>query len=560
MERNWWQKAVVYQIYPRSFKDSNGDGIGDLGGVIDRLDYLKALGVNLIWLSPVYRSPMSDNGYDISDYYHIDPVFGTDEDMDRLIAMAKERGIGIIMDLVVNHCSDEHEWFKKAKADPTGPYGSYFYIREGKGGKAPNNWRSIFGGSVWEPIEGTPYYYLHIFNKKQPDLNWECKELREEIYKMVNWWLNKGIAGFRLDAITYLKKAEGLPSFEADDEDGLVSIKYGCMCRKGIEVFLKELRDRTYGPANAMTVGETAGVGDDELLHFISEKNGYFSMIFDFSYCELNLKEPKFFWYDLKPWTADELKTCMFHMHELAGNEGWLGLCMENHDQPRSIDHYLPKEGRNFYGASMLAVLYFLRRGVPYIYQGQEIGMRNCNFPTIELYDDCSSLNQYAGALLAGCSEDEALWYVQEQSRDNARTPFLWNDSENAGFSTARPWLPVNIGYEQLNAKKQMEDKNSLWHWYQELIKLRNASLWAEVFLEGEMLPVFEDKENIVAYIRKKDRRRVLVLCNYSASENNLELPFDVKEILQCNYGVLQLNGRIIGLRPFEADVIGLEE
>lgn len=287
-KEKWWKKAVVYQIYPRSFYDANGDGIGDLRGIIEKLDYIRDLGANVIWLCPVYKSPMDDNGYDIADYYHIDEAFGTDEDMDELIAEAKKRGIRIIMDLVVNHCSDEHKWFQKAKADPEGPYGKYFYIKKGIDGKAPNNWRSIFGGSAWEPIEGTDYYYLHIFTKKQPDLNWENKELREEIYKMVNWWLDKGIGGFRLDAITYLKKEAGLPSYPADGEDGLVSVAHGALNQPGIEALLREFRDRTYGRRETLTVGETAGLTPETLLSFISLEDGVFSMVFEFSWCSWN--------------------------------------------------------------------------------------------------------------------------------------------------------------------------------------------------------------------------------------------------------------------------------
>lgn len=337
-KEKWWKKAVVYQIYPRSFYDANGDGIGDLRGIIEKLDYIRDLGANVIWLCPVYKSPMDDNGYDIADYYHIDEAFGTDEDMDELIAEAKKRGIRIIMDLVVNHCSDEHKWFQKAKADPEGPYGKYFYIKKGIDGKAPNNWRSIFGGSAWEPIEGTDYYYLHIFTKKQPDLNWENKELREEIYKMVNWWLDKGIGGFRLDAITYLKKEAGLPSYPADGEDGLVSVAHGALNQPGIEALLREFRDRTYGRRETLTVGETAGLTPETLLSFISLEDGVFSMVFEFSWCQLELKGPNYFWYDRQEWTPEDLKRELFSSHEMAGDRGWFGVCTETPGSAQTID------------------------------------------------------------------------------------------------------------------------------------------------------------------------------------------------------------------------------
>lgn len=558
MVNNWWKRAVVYQIYPRSFRDSNGDGIGDLRGITEKLDYLETLGVNVVWLSPVYRSPMDDNGYDISDYYHVDPCFGTDEDMDTLIREAGKRGIRIVMDLVVNHCSDEHEWFQKAKADPEGEYGKYFYIRKGNDGGPPNNWRSIFGGSAWEPLGDTPYYYLHLFTKKQVDLNWENPTLREEIYRMVNWWLDKGIAGFRLDAITYLKKEEGLPSYPADGADGLVSVCHGSLNRPGIEVFLRELKDRTYGRVNAMTVGETAGVSDEELIRFISEDDGYFSMIFDFSYCELNLIPPNNFWYETREWTPDELKGRMFHSHALAGDKGWLGVCMENHDQARSVDHYLPPEGRNFYGASMLAVMYLMLRGTPFIYQGQELGMRNCPFPSIGEYDDCSSVNQYHRAIAEGYSPKQALKFVQDQSRDNARTPFQWDDSENAGFTDGRPWLRVNDNYREINAARESEDGHSLLAWYRELIRLRRDSEYSDLLCCGSIRPMYEETENVVSYLREYEGRRLLVVCNYQNREQCLEPGCEVKHVVKDNYGSVVFKDGILSLRPFEAAVLAV--
>lgn len=553
MEKYWWKNAVVYQIYPRSFNDSNGDGIGDIRGITARLDYIQKLGVNVIWLCPVYKSPMADNGYDISDYYHVDPLFGTDEDMSVLIRESGKRGIKIMMDMVINHTSDEHEWFKKALVDPEGPYGKYYFIRKGIDGNPPNNWRSVFGGSAWEPISGTPYYYLHLFAKKQVDLNWDNPELREEIYRMMNWWLDKGIAGFRMDAITYLKKEPGLPSFPPDAADGLVSVKYGCLARPGLTEILKELHDRTYGPRGAVTVGETAGIADNDLQKYISLKNGCFSMIFDFTWSELNLDPPNYFWYKPRTWTVRELKQNLFHMHEAADKEGWLGLCIENHDQPRSVERLLEPAGRNFYGESMLAVLYLFLRGTPYIYQGQEIGMRNILLDSIDEYDDCSSVNQYGRALAEGFSPEEALSFVRKQSRDNARTPFQWDGSANAGFSSGSPWLKVNENYVTVNASDEDADSESLLNFYRKIIRLRTDSPYTDVFTDGEMKPAFSDIENVVAYKRVLGKKAVLIIVNYQYKRIILNADGKIQQILCTNYKKNAVSGHTIELQPYEA-------
>ena len=555
-KEKWWKKAVVYQIYPRSFYDANGDGIGDLRGIIEKLDYIRDLGANVIWLCPVYKSPMDDNGYDIADYYHIDEAFGTDEDMDELIAEAKKRGIRIIMDLVVNHCSDEHKWFQKAKADPEGPYGKYFYIKKGIDGKAPNNWRSIFGGSAWEPIEGTDYYYLHIFTKKQPDLNWENKELREEIYKMVNWWLDKGIGGFRLDAITYLKKEAGLPSYPADGEDGLVSVAHGALNQPGIEALLREFRDRTYGRRETLTVGETAGLTPETLLSFISLEDGVFSMVFEFSWCQLELKGPNYFWYDRQEWTPEDLKRELFSSHEMAGDRGWFGVCTENHDQPRSIDHYLPREGRNYYGATMLASMYLLLRGTPYVYQGQEIGMENVEFQSISEVDDISTLDEYQVALDAGLTPDAALKAVNRVSRDNARTPFQWDASANAGFTTGTPWLKVNRNYTKINLESQKNDPDSVYQYYRRLLALRKDPAYSKTVVYGDLLPVFEDQDRVMAYYRKSADQTLLVIGNYKTQPQTLTLPSKIKNIVLNNLPQLKADGNEITLEGYQAVVL----
>jgi len=499
---------------------------------------------------------MDDNGYDISDYYHIDPCFGIDCDMDDLIQEARKRDIKIVMDLVINHCSDQHKWFQKAKADPECDYARYFYIKEGVSGGPPNNWRSIFGGSAWEPIEGSTYYYLHLFSKKQVDLNWENAKLREEIYSMINWWLDKGIAGFRLDAITYLKKVEGLPSFEADGADGLVSVSHGSLNRKGIEVFLKELKERTYGRCHAMTIGEAIGIPEEEFMHFISEEDGYFSMIFDFSFCDLNLNPPNNFWYEIKEWTPDELKDRMFHSHRLADEEGWLRVCMENHDQPHWIDHYLPPEGRNYYGATMLAAMFLMLRGTPYIYQGQELVMRNCAFTSIDDYDDCSTKNQYHRAVQEGYNREEAMRFIHAQSRDNARRPFQWDDSDYAGFTAGTPWIKVNENYKEVNARREQLDSHSVLAWYKELIALRRYSKYSKILTEGSMIPVFCDVENLVGYKRVQKEDCLTVLCNYQNREQKINLGKPIKMVIKGKYSMGQIYGNLIRLRPYEAIIL----
>lgn len=552
LKKQWWKKAVVYEIYPKSFYDSDGDGLGDLRGIIRKLDYLEELGVNVLWLCPVYKSPMADNGYDVADYYQVDPSYGTNEDLEELIGEAGKRGIRIVMDMVVNHCSDEHEWFQRALKDPEGRYGKYFYIRKGADGGPPNNWRSVFGGSAWEPVPGTPYYYLHTFTKKQADLNWENRELREEIYKMMNWWMDRGVAGFRLDAITYLKKKDGLPSFAPDGEDGLVTCSYGSLNCEGIREILRELRDRTYGPRCALAVGEAPGVAPEDALEYISLEDGLFSMIFEFAEWEIALKGPDNFWYDERDWTQEDVKREIFNSHRAVGEKGWYGVFLENHDQSRSIDHYLPEEGRNYYGASMLAAVYMFRRGTPFLYQGEEIGMRGVRWPSIGDYDDCSSHNQYELARRKGLSHEEAMECIYKYSRDNARTPFQWEDAPNGGFTSGRPWLRVNENYTEINARGQRQDPDSLYHWYQKLIRLRLCSEYSDILTDGSFVPLYEDVRNLLAYERSYQGRRVQVFCNYQQEECRIRTAGDLC-LMADNYGDIRKEGDVLTLRAFEA-------
>ena len=551
MRQNWFQYAIAYQIYPKSFYDSNGDGTGDLRGIIARLDYLQSLGVDLIWLCPVCQSPMVDNGYDISDYYHIDPSMGEDADMDALIAQAARRGIAVMMDMVVNHCSDQHEWFRKAVAHPESEEAQLFYIRRGRNGQPPNNWRCWFGGSAWEPIPGTDFYYLHTFTRSQPDLNWENPALREKIYHMLNYWLDKGVAGFRMDAITCLKKLPLETILPPDGEDGLAAVARWTENIPGIGDFLREMREKTYGRVHAATVGEASGVRSREnLMDFISLRHGYFSMLFDFCVSRINVG---FYWCDTLNWTPEDFKARVKVSAENAGEEGWMGIMLENHDQPRCIDHFLPPEGRNFYGASMLALFQLMRRGTPFLYQGQEIGMRNVAWRHIWQYNDVSSHSQYRVARQRGYSEEEAMAFIHTMSRDNARTPFQWSAQEHAGFTVGTPWLPAHENYREINVERQQCDPHSLLNWYRRLIALRKQAPWQEVLTLGNERHLPELGHNILAYTRQLGDTKLLVVCNFQARDASVPIAPAQFVILLSNYTEpSRWEGRL-PLRPFEA-------
>lgn len=554
--RKWYHKEVIYQVYPASFRDSNGDGIGDLNGITEKLPYLKSLGIHTVWLNPIFASPMVDNGYDVSDYYQINPMFGTMEDFDRMVETGKQLGIRFILDMVVNHCSDQHEWFQKALRDPEGPYGKYFFFRKGENGNPPNNWRSIFGGSVWEKVPGSDYYYLHVFAKEQVDLNWDCREMREQIYDMMNWWLDKGIAGFRLDAITYIKKQPGLPSYPADAPDGLCSPNYGSLNVSGIGEILAEIRDRTYGRKEirdqVITIGEVGGVRDGELPKFISQKDGYFSTIFEFSLEHLDKKAPNFFWFDLNHWTAEEFKATLFEKVEATEEDCWYLPMLEGHDLSRMIDRMLPKEGQNFYGASMLGLLNVMRPGSALIYQGMELGMRNNYLPTIDDYADIQTKEEYRRALEYGYDRQKAWEEVTLQSRDHSRMPFPWNESKNSGFSDAdKTWLPANPNYPEVNAEREMDDPDSLWSWYKEMIRLRTNSEFTEVLTYGKFIPCYREKKNVIAFERSDEAATLLIILNFQDKEISLELE-GAPEILMSNYRRSTVEP-VIALKPFEA-------
>ncbi len=542
MIKKWWHDKTAYQIYPKSFYDSNGDGIGDIPGIIGKLDYLKDLGVDIIWLSPCYQSPLADQGYDISDYYSIDPRFGTMEDMDRLIAEAKKRDMYILMDLVVNHCSDEHEWFRKACEDPDGKYGRYFYLRDKKEGELPTNWRSYFGGPVWEDLPGTDKQYLHVFHKKQPDLNWENPEVREEVYKNMNWWLEKGLGGFRIDAIINIKKALPLHSYEPDREDGLCDI--GAMLEEasGIGEFLGEMRDRTFRKYDAFAVGEVFNEKPGELPDFIGE-NGYFSSMFDFNEAIFGHSEKG--WYDASPITPDDYRNCCFAAQAKVGDIGFLSNIIENHDGPRGASHYIPQGDCCDESKKMLAALNFMLRGIPFIYQGQELGMENLPVTSIDQVDDISARNEYQVALEAGLSPEDAIKAISAQSRDNARTPMQWSDEENAGFTTGTLWLKVNPNYTAINAAAQTADGNSVYSFYKKLIALRKNPAYRETIVYGALEPLWQNRHNLMAYYRKGNPT-LLVVGNFQKEVQQIVLPAAYQNVLLNNYeNIVEDNGTV---------------
>ncbi len=553
MTRKWWHDKVVYQIYPKSFYDTNQDGIGDIPGITAKLDYLKDLGVDILWISPCYPSPFADQGYDISDYYQIHPAFGTLEDMDHLLAAAKSRDMYILLDLVVNHCSDEHPWFEKACQDPDGEYGNFFYIEDRQDEKLPCNWRSYFGGPVWEPLPGHPdKQYLHVFHKKQPDLNWENPKVREEIYKNINWWLDRGLNGFRIDAIINIKKCLPYRDYPADQKDGLSSMDNMLEEASGIGEFLGEMRDRTFKPHNAFSVGEVFHEKPEELEDFIGE-NGYFSSMFDFSASTFG-DSPKG-WYDRTPITPEDYKNCCFQAQERIGDKGFLSNLIENHDLPRGVSYYIPREELTLESKKLLAVMYFMLRGLPFIYQGQEIGMENIEVRSIDQVDDISAVNQYHTALNAGYSPEEAIGAVSPYSRDNARTPMQWNASPYAGFSTARPWLDVNPNYTEINAAAQEQDENSLLRFYKKLTALRKDPEYGNTVVYGEFIPYLREQRNLMGYYRKYEHT-LLVLGNMQTECQNIPLPGVCKKVLLNNYQGLSTNGEKITLEGWQAVIL----
>ena len=557
MQRKWWHGKTAYQIYPKSFCDSNGDGIGDLRGVISKLDYLRELGVEIVWLSPVYPSPMADQGYDISDYYGIDPRFGTMDDMDELIAKARERGISIVMDLVVNHCSDEHAWFRRACEDPDGPYGQFFYIRDWHEGEPlPCNWRSYFGGPCWEKLPGHPdKIYFHAFHKKQPDLNWENPKLRREIYKMINWWLDRGLGGFRIDAIINIKKLLPFRDFPADRDDGLCAIQRMLAETEGVNVFLREMADETFCLYDAFSVGEVFNEKTEDLPLIIGD-DGYFSSMFDFSEHLLGL--------DRRGWhlshlpTAEEYKQAAFAAQARVADIGFLSNIIENHDEPRGVSHYLPQGERSDAAKKLLGGLNFLLRGLPFLYQGQELGMENRTGWTLGEFDDVNTLDQYEVALRAGLTPEQALRAVSLYSRDNARTPFQWDASPGAGFTTGTPWLPLNPNYRELNLAAQRGREGSVYEFYRSLIALRKSGEYGQTLVYGETVPWLKEQRNLMAYLRRGEKT-VLVAGNFQGEPQDMRLPAPLRKLLLNNLETLDADGETLHLAPWQLAVAEVE-
>ncbi len=548
MKREWWQEEVVYQIYPKSFYDSNHDGVGDLRGITEKLDYLEYLGITMVWICPMYQSPMDDNGYDISDYKKIAPEFGTMEDFDELVAKAKERGIKIMLDLVINHTSDEHPWFQKALEDPDGPFHDYYIFQ--KGAKEPNNWRSVFGGSVWEKVPGRDEYYFHSFGKKQPDLNWENPKLREQLYEMVNWWLDKGIAGFRVDAITFVKKDLTWRDREADGADGLSKCTRACRNQPGIGAFLRELKERTFDLHSCVTVAEAPGVPYGELGDFMGEK-GYFSMIFDFRYADLDIASGSE-WFKRRPWTIKELGEKIMASQTELQKWGWGANFIENHDQPRAATKYLREGQNNPEAVKTLAAMYFFLRGLPFIYQGQELGMTNFQRNSIEEFDDLSSVDQYYRSIEEGYSPKEALEFVNLRSRDNARVPFPWNGERYGGFSTEKPWLGMAREYPPVNAKDQAGREGSILEFYREMIRFRQKGEHRDCFVWGSIEPV-ESSPHVIAYKRCTEEENIWCWFNFSGLEAEERVPMGNMEPVWQSHGEARVCGDFLYLKPYQS-------
>ena len=558
MGKKWWHDKVAYQIYPKSFLDTNGDGIGDLRGIISKLDYLKKLGIDIIWLSPIYKSPFVDQGYDIADYYAIAEEFGTMEEFDELLAEAKKRDMHIIMDLVINHCSDKHEWFQKALADPDGAFADYFYFRKGKNGNPPSNYRSYFGGSCWEKVPGTDKYYFHMFAKEQPDLNWENPKLRQELYKMINWWLEKGLSGFRIDAIINIKKDLNFPDFAPDGKDGLASCWKMVESVDGVGELLEDLKKSTFEKYDAFTVGEVFNMKPDELPEFIGE-TGHFSTIFDFS--AHTLTDGEHGWYDAPKLEFVKWRAAIIQAQLETQQYGFKANIIENHDEPRGASRFLPSYAQTPDGIKMLGTISLLLRGIPFIYQGQEIGMRNAKWSSMEEFNDISTKDQYHTAREAGLSDQEALEVCSRMSRDNARTPMQWTSGENGGFTKGTPWLKVNPLFKDVNVEAQEQDPDSVLNYYRKLVALRKSDELKEVFTYGEFLPEYENVDGVMAFYRKDESKCILVAANFGKDAATIKLKSEIEKVWLSNRidGTVDCEKDSLNLRSCEVVVLELE-
>lgn len=552
-KRKWWKEAVAYEIYPRSFKDSNGDGIGDIQGIIEKLDYLQDLGIDIIWVCPIYQSPNDDNGYDISDYKAILSDFGTMEDFEALLSAVHKRGMKLIMDLVINHTSDEHEWFIESKSSKDNTYRDFYIWKEGADkGIPPNNWASIFGGSAWEYDSDTKEYYLHIFSKKQPDLNWENKEVRNKLYDMVNWWLDKGIDGFRIDAISHIKKKEGLPDLPNPKGEAFVESFDGHLNQKGIDLFLNEFVENTIKKFDALTVGEANGVTVEDAENWANEDTGYFNMIFQFEH--VDLWGSKGTGLDLS-----RLKTTLSRWQNALDAKGWNALFIENHDLARVVSVWGNDTTYRKKSAKALATIYFFMQGTPFIYQGQEIGMTNVKYENIKDYRDVASRNYYQSELAKGKAHEEVMTYIWSSGRDNSRTPMQWDSTSYAGFSDNEPWIKVNPNYRKINVEESMKDSDSIYHYYRTMIQLRRKE---ETFIYGSYVLLEEEHPQVFAYIRKYQNKQFLIVANLFALETIVNLPsgFKLGEKLLSNYSEKEQSTVSLNLKAYEAGIYELRE
>ena len=554
MEKRWWKESVVYQIYPRSFCDSNGDGIGDLNGITGKLDYLKELGIDVIWLSPVYKSPNDDNGYDISDYQAIMDEFGTMEDFDRMLATAHEKGIKIMMDLVVNHTSDEHKWFIESRKSTDNPYRDYYIWRPAKeDGSLPNNWGSCFSGPAWEYDKTTDMYFLHLFSKKQPDRNWDNPAVRQDVFDMMNWWLKKGVDGFRMDVISLISKEPGLP----DKEPGINGYATFNVSANGPHVheYLQEMRQKALNNADTITVGECSGVTLEEAKKYARSDEKELNMVFQFEHMDVDSDEKAGKWTTRKM-DLRNLKKILTRWQKGLQDIAWNSLYWENHDQPRSVSRFgNDSDEYREISAKMLATCIHMMQGTPYVYQGEELGMTNCPFNTLDNFRDLESINAFHELTEQGkMTEEDMMAAIGYKGRDNARTPMQWDDSAYAGFSTANPWIMVNPNYTKINAKDQINREDSVFKYYQKLIKLRHES---ELIVYGTYDLILDDDKDIYAYIRTLGDEKLIVYCNFSENTREVELPeeFTNGKVLISNYIDAKVNHKIT-LRPYEAIVI----
>ena len=554
MKKIWWKEAVAYQIYPRSFMDYNNDGIGDLKGIISKLDYIKDLGIDVIWICPMYKSPNDDNGYDISDYQDIMSDFGNMDDFNELLNEVHKRGMKLIIDLVINHTSDEHQWFIESKSSKDNPKRDWYIWRKGKGDLEPNNWESIFKGSAWEYDENTEEYFLHLFSKKQPDLNWENEEVRKELYKMINWWLDKGIDGFRVDAISHVKKENGLNDMPNPNNERYVSSFEKHMNVEGIHEFLDELNKNTFSKYDIMTVAEANGVSAEHAEEWVGDEKGKFNMVFQFEHLDLWNNE------DDQAFNVKECKDILTRWQYGLHNKGWNALFIENHDIPRATSTW--GDDKNYWKESSMALglMYFMQQGTPFIYQGQEIGMTNVKYENIDDYNDIKSVGIYNDMIAKGIDKDKALRHLWAISRDNARTPMQWDASSNSGFSKSNPWIKINPNYRDINVENQLNDKDSILNFYKKMIKIRKEN---EALIYGEYKLILEDDENIYSYIREFENEKFIIITNLT--DKKVEFSYDeevlkYENLLISNYNIeAHEDINKILLNPYEARLYKLK-